>query len=226
MGEPFPPFTITLLYHPCLLLPVVPSKYHAWFSFGYILCKNIYFQSQKRSFIKVFLNTCHKAPLCLRNKGVGVVEMPHIWQNTQCPHYIASLDPSLIFLHLSEYFWDNRGPRDDITTEVVAAMYRMLINRDLSAAQSDSHHFGQNQSSPSAVFANFAKTMFTLVSVAASLTRAMQDQDHGLNTRTPALLVTDIGSDPDDIMALLVLLASDKFQVDTNIYMQSKCTGN
>ena len=105
-------------------------------------------------------------------------------------------------------------------------MYRMLINRDLSAAQSDSHHFGQNQSSPSAVFANFAKTMFTFISVAASLTRAMQDQDHGLHTRTPILLVTDIGSDPDDIMALLVLLASDKFQVDTNIYMQLKCIGN
>ena len=59
--------------------------------------------------------------------------------------------------------------------------------------------------------------MFTFISVAASLTRAMQDQDHGLHTRTPILLVTDIGSDPDDIMALLVLLASDKFQVDTNI---------
>merc|ERR1712013_29791 len=70
---------------------------------------------------------------------------------------------------------------------------------------------------PSAVFAHLAKTMFTFISVAASLTQAMQDQDHGLNTRTPALLVTDIGSDPDDIMALLVLLASDKFQVEAII---------
>ena len=108
----------------------------------------------------------------------------------------------------------------------MAAMYSILINRDLSAAQSDSHHFGQNQSSPSAVFAHFVKTMFTFISVAASLTQAMQDQDHGLHTRTPVLLITDIGSDPDDIMALLVLLASNKFQVDTNIYMQLKCIGN
>ena len=86
------------------------------------------------------------------------------------------------------------------------------MNRDLSAAQSDSGHFGQNQST---VFAHSVKTMFTFISVAASLTQAMQDQDHGLDTRTPVLLITDIGSDPDDIMALLVLLASDKFQVDT-----------
>ena len=76
------------------------------------------------------------------------------------------------------------------------------------------------------MFAHLAKTMFTFISVAASLTQAMQDQNHGLHTRTPVLLVTDIGSDPDDIMALLVLLASNKFKVDTNINMQLKCIGN
>jgi len=48
--------------------------------------------------------------------------------------------------------------------------------------------------------------MFTLASVASSLVQKLQ-------TKTPILLITDIGSDPDDILALLVLLASDQFKV-------------
>ena len=48
--------------------------------------------------------------------------------------------------------------------------------------------------------------MFTLVSVASSLVERLQ-------AKTPILLITDIGSDPDDILALLVLLASNQLQV-------------
>ena len=49
--------------------------------------------------------------------------------------------------------------------------------------------------------------MFTLASVASSLLQKLQ-------AKTPILLVTDIGSDPDDILALLVLLASDLLKVE------------
>ena len=49
--------------------------------------------------------------------------------------------------------------------------------------------------------------MFTLVSVASSLVERLQ-------AKTPILLITDIGSDPDDILALLVLLASNQLQVE------------
>ena len=48
--------------------------------------------------------------------------------------------------------------------------------------------------------------MFTLVSVASSLVERLQ-------AKTPILLITDIGSDPDDILALLILLASNQLQV-------------
>ena len=57
--------------------------------------------------------------------------------------------------------------------------------------------------------------MFTLVSVASSLVERLQ-------AKTPILLITDIGSDPDDILALLVLLASNQVQVrvaDVHRYM-------
>ena len=48
--------------------------------------------------------------------------------------------------------------------------------------------------------------MFTLASVASSLAQK-------LKAKTPILLITDIGSDPDDILALLVILASNRLQV-------------
>ena len=54
---------------------------------------------------------------------------------------------------------------------------------------------------------NPEQTMFTLASVASSLLQKLQ-------AKTPILLVTDIGSDPDDILALLVLLASDLLKVE------------
>ena len=49
--------------------------------------------------------------------------------------------------------------------------------------------------------------MFTFASVFSSLVQNLQ-------ARTPILLITDIGSDPDDILALLVILASDQLQVE------------
>ena len=55
--------------------------------------------------------------------------------------------------------------------------------------------------------------MFSLVSLAAAGSRKVVMQ---LRTpvvtaiRTPVVLITDIGSDPDDIIALLVFMASDR----------------
>ena len=49
--------------------------------------------------------------------------------------------------------------------------------------------------------------MFTLATVASSLVERLYAK------KTPILLITDIGSDPDDILALLVLLASNHLQV-------------
>ena len=53
--------------------------------------------------------------------------------------------------------------------------------------------------------------MFSLVSLAAAGSRkiAMLLRVH-MSTKTPVILITDIGSDPDDIIALLVLMASDR----------------
>ena len=48
--------------------------------------------------------------------------------------------------------------------------------------------------------------MFTLASIGSSLVQK-------LKAKTRILLITDIGSDPDDILALLVILASNQLQV-------------
>ena len=49
--------------------------------------------------------------------------------------------------------------------------------------------------------------MFTFASVVSSLVQNLQ-------AKTPILLITDIGSDPDDILALLVILASNQLRVE------------
>ena len=55
--------------------------------------------------------------------------------------------------------------------------------------------------------------MFSLVSLAAAGCRKLTMQlrtPYDMVTKTPVILITDIGSDPDDIIALLVLMASDR----------------
>ena len=75
---------------------------------------------------------------------------------------------------------------------LIAAMYICLVYSLLSAFE--------------ARFNQICQTMFTLASIGSSLVQK-------LKAKTRILLITDIGSDPDDILALLVILASNQLQV-------------